>query len=95
MYGSVAEFSVKPGHEDDVVGLFSNNDRTPDGAIAIFVLRPDAGGNWLAVAVFESQESYVAKAELPEQHEVFLGLMEHLESEPTWTDGHYVVGDIM
>ena len=57
-------------------------------------MSPDDKDEWLGVAIFESREAYVANANSPEQHESFLKLMEHLESEPTWTDGTYVIGEI-
>ena len=57
-------------------------------------MNPDEKDEWIGVAVFESQDAYVANANRPEQHESFLKMMEHLESEPTWTDGFYVLSEI-
>jgi hypothetical protein len=47
------------------------------------------------VAVFESKEAHIANANSLEQNESFKELMEHLDSEPTWTDGEYIQGVVL
>tara|TARA_B100000700_G_scaffold146341_1_gene162839 strand:- start:7885 stop:8175 length:291 start_codon:yes stop_codon:yes gene_type:complete len=94
MYGSIFSFKVKNGHEDDLLNLFKSYDQDrPEGGLAWFVLNADSKEEWLGVAVFENKEAYVANAERPEQHENFMQMMEHLESEPEWTDGEFIVGE--
>ena len=93
MYGSIFSMKVKIGHEDQLLDLFKSYDQDrPKGGVAWFVLNADSKEEWVGVAVFASKEEYVANAERPEQHENFVQMMEHLESEPTWTDGEYLIG---
>ena len=54
----------------------------------------DKNADLVGVAVFESKEAYVANANDPEQHEAFTKMMEHLEAEPSWTDGEYIRSDM-
>ena len=49
----------------------------------------------IGLAVFESKEAHIANANSPEQNESFKQLMEHLDSEPTWTDGEFVTGMVV
>ena len=93
-YGSIANIQVKKGHEEELLTVFNSNGPKPEGMIAWFVMNPDEKDEWIGVAVFESQDAYVANANRPEQHESFLKMMEHLESEPTWTDGFYVHSEL-
>jgi len=92
-YGSILKLQVKSGHEEELLKIFNNQNR-PNGMVAWFVMNPDEKDEWIGVAVFESQDAYVANANRPEQHESFLKMMEHLESEPTWTDGSYILSEI-
>ena len=39
---------------------------------------------------FKDKEAYVANAQSPEQHERYLQMIEHLESEPEWQDGEII-----
>ncbi|MDP7579134.1 MAG: hypothetical protein QGF12_06325 [SAR202 cluster bacterium] len=58
-------------------------------------MRPDDdNADLIGVAVFESKDAYIANANSPEQHEAFTQMMNHLSSEPIWTDGTYVIGNI-
>ena len=52
----------------------------------------DDNADLIGVVVFESKEAHIANANSPEQNESFAKLMEHLDSEPTWTDGEYIQG---
>ncbi|MAX11531.1 MAG: hypothetical protein CL710_04430 [Chloroflexi bacterium] len=94
MYGSIFTLKVKSGHEEELLNLFKSYDQDrPKGGIAWFVLNADSKEEWVGVAVFASKEEYVANAERPEQHENFVQMMEHLESEPEWTDGEFLIGE--
>jgi len=94
MYGSIFTLKVKSGHEEELLNLFKSYDQDrPKGGIAWFVLNADSKDEWVGVAVFASKEEYVANAERPEQHENFVQMMEHLESEPEWTDGEFLIGE--
>ena len=95
MYGSIFNFTIKPGHEDSLLKLLNLQESDkPDGMISWFLMNPDDKKEWIDVAVFESKEAYVKNANSPEQHQSFLQIMEHLENEPTWTDGTYVISEI-
>ena len=94
MYGTIFNLDIKPGHHEALLKVLTEDQTTPDGMVAWFVMNPDGKDEWIGVAVFESKETYEANANAPEQHESFLKMMEHLESEPTWTDGPYVFGQI-
>ena len=94
MYGTIFEIKVKSGHENDL--LESMGERTPDGMLAWFLMRPDEENvDLIGVAVFESKEAYISNANSPEQHEVCTKMMEHLVAEPTRTDGGYVAGEMV
>ena len=97
MYGTIFELNIRPGHQDKLLTIMKEDALTsnPKGMVAWFVLNPDEKDEWTGVAIFESKEAYVANANRPEQHQLFLKMMEHLESEPTWTDGTYVIGEIV
>tara|TARA_B000000460_G_scaffold132836_1_gene93602 strand:- start:79 stop:372 length:294 start_codon:yes stop_codon:yes gene_type:complete len=92
MYGTIFKMKVKLGHEDQLLTILDSSETQPDGGVAWFLMNPDSESEWIGVAVFDSKESHLANANNPEQHEMFLKMMEHLESEPTWTDGEYLIG---
>ncbi len=63
--------------------------------VAWFLMKPDDNdADLIGVAVFENKEAHIANANSPEQNESFSKLMEHLDSEPTWTDGEYIANEI-
>ena len=58
-------------------------------------MKPDnPNTDLIGVAVFENKKAHLANANNPEQHEVFTKVMNHLDPEPTWTDGKYIAGEI-
>ena len=93
MYGTIFHLDVKLNHEEALLRVFNEDQAKPEGSVAWFVMKPDLSGPWIGVAIFESKEAHVANANSPQQHETFLKMMEHLESEPDWTDGTYVIGE--
>jgi quinol monooxygenase YgiN len=87
MYGTVARMRAKPGAIDALME-FADEDEAPPGSVALLVFQMDTDPNeFILVAVAESEEAYRANAESPEQHEVFLEMMQYLEGEPEWNDG--------
>ena len=54
MYGTIFNLKVKPGHEAALIKVFNEEQGNPAGAVALFVMQPDANGPWIGVAVFES-----------------------------------------
>ena len=91
MYGTAARIQLKPGKEQEMVGL--SQQEVPDipGFVFQHIYRLDAGTDdyYLAVA-FESKESYKANAESPEQHARYEQYRELLESESKWHDGEII-----
>ena len=69
-------------------------EESPEGMIALFVMKPDEKKDWIGIAIFENKEAHLPNANSSKQNESFLKMMNHLESEPTWTDGNYVIGEI-
>ena len=93
MYGSIFNLSVKQGHEEALIESFG--ERVPEGMVAWFVMKPDdQNRDLIGIAVFESKEAYTSNANSLEQHEAFMNVMNHLNSEPNWTDGEYIIGDV-
>ena len=93
MYGTIFNLRVKQGHEDEFLKLMEAEE-SPEGMIAWFVMKPDEKKDWIGIAIFENKEAHLANANSSKQNESFLKMMNHLESEPTWTDGNYVIGEI-
>lgn len=93
MYGTIFNLAVKPGHEQNLLAALEGN--APAGMIAWFLMKPDdEDSDLIGVAVFNSKEAHVTNAKSSEQHETFTKIMAHLESEPEWTDGEYILGEI-
>ena len=93
MYGTIFNLAVKPGHEQNLLAALEGN--APAGMIAWFLMKPDdEDSDLIGVAVFNSKEAHVTNANSSEQHEMFTKIMAHLESEPEWTDGEYILGEI-
>jgi quinol monooxygenase YgiN len=92
MYGTVARMKAKPGMIDQLSALANREQGSPPpGSVALLVFQMDADPNeFILVAVAENEETYRANAESPEQHEVFLEMMQYLEAEPEWNDGQVV-----
>ena len=95
MYGTIFNLKIKLGHEEEIMNVFKelSDSPKPAGAVAWFVMKPDDKEDWIGIAVFESREAHVNNSNRPEQHQIFLKMMEHLESEPEWTDGTYIMGE--
>ena len=46
MYGTIFNLKVKPGHEAALIKVFNEEQGNPAGAVALFVMQPDANGPW-------------------------------------------------
>ena len=83
MYGTIFTLNIKRGHEETLLeALKEKNTSKADGMVAQFAMNPDDTEEWIDIAIFESKEACVPNANRLEQHESFLKIMEHLESEP-------------
>ena len=88
MYGTIFNLNVKSGHKEKLIEVMKNQARNPEGMLAWFFMNPDDDDeDLIGVAVFENKDAHLANATNPDQHEYFVVIMEHLNSEPTWTDG--------
>ena len=93
MYGTIFNLKVKQGHEQVLLEAMTGEPRK--GMSAWFLMKPDnPNSDLIGVAVFENKKAHLKNANSPEQHDMFVRVMEHLTSEPTWTDGEYIVGQI-
>ena len=95
MYGTIFSMKVKPGHENKIIELLRSDNDIPKGGVAFFLMQPDKKDEMIGVAVFESKEAHINNANRPEQNESFMKIMEHLIEEPKWTDGDYVLGEVI
>ena len=65
------------------------------GGVAWFLMKPDVEtSDLIGVAVFESKEAHIANSNSSEQNESFSKVMEHIDAEPTWTDGEFIAGAV-
>ncbi len=93
MYGTMFTFIVKLGHERELLHELDRG--TPKGMIAWFLMKPDnKDEDLIGLAVFESKEAHIANANSLEQSESFSKVMQHLDSEPKWTDGEFIAGAV-
>lgn len=92
MYGTIAKMRVKAGAEQEFLRVAQETESVPvAGVVAVYVYQMDADSReFYMTVVFENQETYVANANSPEQHQRFLQLMTVLETEPEWHDGMVV-----
>ncbi len=92
MYGTVAKMRVKVGAEQEFMRVAQETESVPvPGVVAVYVYQMDADSrDFYMVVMFDSQESYIANANSPEQHQRFVRMMTALESEPEWHDGTVV-----
>ena len=95
MYGTIFSMKVKPGHENKIIELLRSDNGIPKGGVAFFLMQPDTKDEMIGVAVFESKDAHINNAGRPEQNESFMKIMEHLIEEPEWTDGNYVLGEVI
>lgn len=92
MYGTVARMQVRPGQEAVMKSLQEKwlRERQPavPGFIADYVLKSErVPGEWIVVAVFDSEEHYRKNAADPQQHRQYEELRALLTSDPEWNDG--------
>lgn len=92
MFGTVARMRVKPGMEQAFIQAVHETESVPvPGVIKVYLYQTDADSREFYMAVvFENRESYTANAESQEQHQRYLKLRQHLESDPDWHDGNII-----
>jgi quinol monooxygenase YgiN len=96
MFGTVAKVKFKPGKLKEMMDDLDRDasERDP-GTVAVLVFQstddPDVA---FMVAVAESEEAYRANANRPETDARFRMMMEYMETEPEWNDGHVIYSDL-
>jgi quinol monooxygenase YgiN len=92
MFGTIARYRVKPGHSEQFMKkMGSFEDDPPAGWVYHTAFRSTKDPNeiWLSV-VFESEESYRKNADSPDMDREYRKMLEHLQGEPEWHDGHVI-----
>jgi len=91
MFGTVGRLKVKPGKLEELVAMFSGDQRVPDGSLGYYVYKVEGKENELIMAVvFRDKESYFANADDPSQDEMYRKMVKLLDGAPTWEDGEIV-----
>ena len=91
-FGTVARYRVKSGHEDQFLEVMKGLEQSaPRGWIYSTVFRGTTDPNeiWMST-VFESEELYKKNADSPEMDREYRKMLEHLQGEPEWHDGHVI-----
>jgi hypothetical protein len=91
-FGTVAKYLVKSGHEEQFLQqMKAFEDSPPRGWIYTTVFRGASDPNeiWMSV-VFESEDLYRQNASSSDMDREYRGMLEHLQEEPEWHDGHVV-----
>lgn len=91
-FGTVARYRIKPGHEEKFLEQMKGFETSPPpGWIYSTVFRSSTNPNelWMST-VFESEEQYKKNADSPAMDKEFRSMLEHLQGEPEWHDGHVI-----
>jgi len=92
MFGTVAKYRIKPGHEAQLLAeMKAFEDHPPAGWVYHTMFRSTADPNdlWVSV-VFESEEAYRKNAASPEMDRRYRAMLEHLQGAPEWHDGQVI-----
>jgi quinol monooxygenase YgiN len=91
-YGTIAKYTLKPGHEKQFMGDMEGFEESPPaGWIYHTIFRSTTNPNeiWMSV-VFESEAAYKKNADSPDMDKEYRRMLEHLEHEPEWHDGNVI-----
>jgi hypothetical protein len=96
MYGSAFRIQVKPGLDEAMHAIHKDwlQERRPEavGFVADYALKSErTPGEWIILAIFDSEENYRKNGADPEQHQQYLSLRALLETDPEWNDGEIFV----
>ena len=92
MYGTIAHFRIRPGARDEFIKAMDGfGDAIIPGGVADYYFQMDNDSDdFYRVAIFKDEETYMANADSPEQHERYLQFRSFLVSDPEWHDGFIV-----
>ena len=91
-YGTVARYRIKPGQEEKLMGVMKDFEKSPPAGwtyTTVFRSAEDENEIWMSV-VFDSEESYRKNADSPDMDSQYKDMLEHLQGEPEWHDGHVI-----
>lgn len=94
MYGSIFRFQPVPGREEDILAesrrwLRERGNTT--GCVGEYLLNPDEkAGEWIGIAIFDSEDHYRRNANDPEQDRWYRAFRSMLTSDPVWSDGQII-----
>jgi quinol monooxygenase YgiN len=91
-YGTVARYRIKPGHEEKFLEQMKSFEESPPAGwiyTTLFRGANDPNEIWMST-VFESEEHYKKNAESPEMDREYRAMLENLQAEPDWHDGHVI-----
>ena len=92
MFATIYRMQVIPGQEEKLAELGDvwDRERLPEvaGFVSSYIVRSvTKPGEYLGVAIFDSEENFRKNATDPEQHQWYLKMRECLEVDPEWNDG--------
>jgi heme-degrading monooxygenase HmoA len=92
MFATIYRMQVIPGQEDRLAELGEdwNRERLTKvaGFVSSYIVRSvTKPGEYLGVAIFDSEENFRQNANDPAQHQWYLKLRECFEIDPEWNDG--------
>ena len=94
MYGTIARFRIKPGAKDEFIRTMDSfgGDFIPGWVADYYFQMDNDPDEFYLVAIFRDQDTYMANADSPEQHERYLKFRSFLEGDPEWHDGFIASG---
>ncbi len=90
MYGTVARIRLKPGVKDQFFNQLREWESIPiPGFVGEYWFQADKDPNeYYLTVLFENKDLYFASANNPEQDARFRKMLQFMEGEPEWHDGH-------
>lgn len=92
MFGTVAKYTLKPGHEQQFTKEMESFEKDPPAGWVyhtVFRSTTEPDELWMSV-VFESEDAYKKNADSPDMDREYRKMLEHLQREPEWHDGHVI-----
>jgi quinol monooxygenase YgiN len=92
MFGTIARYRLKPGHKDSFMNEMKSFESDPPAGWVyhtVFQSTKEPNDIWMSV-VFESEEAYRKNADSPNMDREYRKMLEHLQGDPEWHDGHVI-----
>ena len=95
LYGTISRQWIKPGKFNELSAWNEANPGPQDAPGAMLVYQMDRDPNEVfVVIVAESEAAYRAMSESPDMYERYLEMVEYLDGEPEWHDGHVLAARV-